>query len=300
MSKGSRVTVGQRIVELTRLDKILWPRDGYTKADLIQYYAEVAPFLLPHLQARPLTVTRYPDGIDGPSFFQKNAPPHTPNWISICSTGGKRPTKYVVAESPETLMWLANQACIELHPWLSTAGNPGRPDKIVIDLDPDPPAGFAEARRIALIVRDVLDGMRVRGYPKLSGATGVHICIPVVPHHSYRTTSRLAGLIGRILARLLPLEVTTERRVSRRNGRVYVDHLQNLPGKTIVAPYSVRARDGAPVSMPVTWEELETCHPLDFTIKTVPDRVRRYGDRFLPVLTDFQDVSAWIRELKQM
>ena len=291
------VTVDGRVIRLTNLDKVLWPQGGYTKAHLIRYYTEIAPVLLPHLRGRPLTVTRFPDGVKGESFYQKNAPAHTPNWVRTHRVEGEeKPIDYILAEDTATLVWLANQACIELHPWLSTIDSPEKPDRIVIDLDPDPPSGFREARRIALVVKEVLDRLGLRGYPKLSGATGVHIVIPVVPEHPYSVTSRFAGFIGRVVADLFPDEATVERRVRDRRGRVYLDHLQNLPGKTIVAAYSVRPGKRPTVSMPVTWEELETCQPEDFTIDTVPGLVGR-SDRAAAVLTDRQDISPWVAEL---
>ncbi|HEY8418768.1 MAG TPA: non-homologous end-joining DNA ligase [Limnochordales bacterium] len=293
------VEVDGHVVRLTNLDKVLWPQGGYTKAHLIRYYTQIAPVLLPHLRDRPLTVTRWPDGVDGESFYQKNAPAHTPPWVRIHRVeSDEKPIDYILAEDTATLVWLANQAAIELHPWLSKATQPDNPDVIVIDLDPDPPAGFAEARRVAFIVKEVLQRMQVRGYPKLSGATGVHICIPVAPRFPYSVASRFAGFIGRIVADLVPTLATVERRVKQRQGRVYVDHLQNLPGKTIVAAYSVRPRERPTVSMPVTWTELEDCEPEDFTIDTVPEHVARHGDRAAAVLQDRQDITAWAEELR--
>lgn len=302
--RSTPVEVDGRVIHLTNLAKVLWPQDGYTKAHLIRYYAQVAPVMLPHLRGRPLTVTRWPEGVTGPSFYQKNAPPYTPRWVRTWraphrdpDSDGKKPIDYILAQDTATLVWLANQACIELHPWLSTAENPDNPDRIVLDLDPDPPAGFPQARRVALVVKEVLDRMGLRGYPKLSGATGVHICIPVAPRHPYRVASRLAGFIGRIVADLLPHEATVERRVKDRRGRVYLDYLQNLPGKTIAAAYSVRPRTQPTVSMPVTWEELAACEPGDFTIETVPPLVARHGDRAAAVLHDRQSIDHWVEEL---
>lgn len=293
-----RVDVGGRVVELSNLDKVLWPDVGYTKADLIEYYASIAPVLLPYLRDRPLSLTRHPDGIDGHSFYQKNAPDYAPEWMRTYPVGRDDDvTNYMLADDVAALVWLANQACIGIHPWLSTVHSQDMPDQIVIDLDPNPPAQFEEARRVAFVVKDVLTQMDLRAYPKVSGATGIHIYIPVVPQHRYSVTSAFAGLVGRIVAELIPEEATNERPIQHRGARVYVDHLQNLPGQTIVAPYSVRPRPEAPVSTPVTWDELRHCRPEDFTMKTVPARVRRVGNLFAPVLTDFQNISAWTDEL---
>lgn len=292
------VTVGKRTVPLSNLDKVLWPDSGYTKAHLIEYCAEMAPVLLPHLKDRPLTVIRYPDGVSGHHFYQKNVPPHAPAWVRTYATRVRdRAIRYVLADETATLVWLANQGAVEFHPWLSTVHRPAHPDQIVIDLDPNPPAGFEEARRVASVVREVLANMGLRGYPKLSGATGVHVYVPVAPVYPFAVTSRLAGFVGNIVSDLLPHLATIERRVHRRGPRVYVDHLQNLLGQTVAAPYSVRARPGATVSAPVTWDELSFCNPADFTIKTMPDRVRRCGDLFAPVLYDGQSIDAWVDEL---
>lgn len=206
-------------------------------------------------------------------------------------------TNYILADNAAGLVWLANQACIGIHPWLSTVHNPDMPDQIVIDLDPNPPAHFEEARRVAFVVRDVLTEMGLRAYPKVSGATGIHIYIPIVPQYPYSVTSKFAGLVARIVSDLVPEEATNERRIQDRGARVYVDPLQNLPGQTIAAPYSVRPRPLAPVSAPVTWNELQHCRPEDFTIATVPARARRVGDRFALVLTDYQRIDAWLDEL---
>lgn len=292
------VAVENRILQLSNLDKVLWPDTGYTKSDLIQYYREIAPTLLPHLRNRPLTLTRCPDGIGETLFYQKNAPPHTPAWVrTYRAVGDDKVINYVLADEPATLVWLANQACIGIHPWLSSIESPAQPDQIVIDLDPNPPAGFEEARRIALVVREVLHKMELVGYPKLSGATGVHVYIPVEPIFPFSVAARFAGFIAQTVARLLPDEATNERTIRARGARVYVDYLQNVSGQTIAAPYSVRPRPGAPVSVPVTWDELTDCRPEDFDIKNVPERVRKVGDLFAAVLRNKQSIADWVDEL---
>lgn len=328
------VEVDGRVIPLTNLDKVLWPQGGFTKAHLIHYYSQMAPVLLPQLKDRPLTVTRWPDGVQGEGFYQKNAPAYAPRWIRTyrdADRGAHRAaaraahrdgangrarrergdasgepgsaqesTDYILAQDRASLVWLANQACVELHPWLSTVVAPDRPDRIVIDLDPDPPAGFSEARRVAFVVRDVLERMGLQGFPKTSGATGVHVVIPVAPRFPYTDTVRLAGWIARLVADLIPDEATVERRVRDRRGRVYVDYLQNLPGKTIVAAYSVRPLPVPTVSMPVEWEELRDCEPRDFTITTVPALVDRHGDRAAPVYREVQDITPWVEEVVRL
>lgn len=294
------IDVGGRVVDLTNVDKVLWPDTGYTKADLIEYYGAVAAVILPHLRDRPLALTRHPAGIDGHSFYQKNAPDYAPEWLRTWSSGAEVSSErinYILADDAATLIWLANQNCIGIHPWLSMAHHPAAPNQIVIDLDPNPPTGFHEARRVAFVVRDVLTEMGLRAYPKVSGATGIHIYIPVTPQYPFSAASRFAGLVGRIVADLLPDLATTERRIGKRGPRVYIDHLQNLAGQTIAAPYSVRPLPRAPVSTPVTWDELQRCEPMHFTIKTVPARLRQLGDVFAPVLAGFQRLDPWLDEL---
>jgi len=263
--------VDGREVRLTHPDRLLWPREGITKARLVEYYLQVAPLMLPHLADRPLVLTRYPRGIHSPSFYQKQVPHPRPSWVrTVPIAHEQRVVDYVVADSPATLAWLGNLAAVEIHPWMSTASDPEHPDLLVIDLDPDPPSGFEESRRVALWLRPALESLGLQAVPKLSGATGVHVCIPLVPRHTYAVTSRVAATIGQVLAELRPDLVTAERLVRRRRGRVYVDPYQNLRGKTVVGAYSPRPLPGAPVSVPVTWEELQHVQPSDFTVANWP------------------------------
>lgn len=285
-------------VTLTNLDKVLWPDDGLTKKDLIRYYAEMADLILPHLRNRPLTVVRYPNGIQAEGFFQKNAPPYTPEFVNTVKITHKDSTiNYIVATNRATLVWLANQAAIELHPWLSTHATPEFPNVIVFDLDPAEESSFDDAREIALIIRDGLKELGLQGYPKLSGASGIHIYVPILPKYSFQITSRFVEFFGALLEKIYPQKITQERLVKKRTGRVYIDHLQNLYGKTIVAPYSVRPRPGAPVSCPVTWEELESVEPDEFNITNMVERVASLGDLFAPVLHNRQSLDDILPEM---
>ncbi|MDI6871004.1 MAG: non-homologous end-joining DNA ligase [Bacillota bacterium] len=288
MTNGKRrlVQVGTRTFPVSNLDKLLWPEDGITKAELIRYYFAVAPYLLPHLRGRALTVVRYPDGIRGEGFYQKNLPPTAPEWLPRCEIPSEEAgtISYPVVEELAALVWLANQAVLELHPSHHRCDRPDRPDWAVIDLDPAEGAGLDEVREVAVLARRLLDDFGLHAYPKFSGATGVHLYLPLPRRYSYTEVSRAIGYLGRLLVQLNPRLVTTERLVRNRTGRVYVDHLQNLANKTIVAVYSPRPRPGAPVSTPVTWEELLSRRPEEFTIRTVPERLRRLGDLFAPVL----------------
>lgn len=284
-----------RLLALSNLDKPLWPEDGITKAHLLAYLRAAAPRLLPHLRGRPLTVVRYPDGIHGERFFQKDCPEHAPPWVRTFAhraSGSGRVIRFVLCDDLPTLIWLGNLACLEFHPWLSTAREPSRPDLAVIDLDPAPPAGFAEARAAALLVKQLLDGLGLAAFPKLSGATGVHVYVPLEPRHGFREVAAFVQALGRALLRRRPDLITLERSVGRRAGRVYVDYLQNGPGRTMVCAYSPRALPGAPVSCPVTWEELAQASPADFTLRTVPARLARRADPFAGTLALRQRLPA--------
>ncbi|MBE3598619.1 MAG: non-homologous end-joining DNA ligase [Limnochordaceae bacterium] len=282
---ASRVRVDGRELRVTHLDRVLWPREGLTKAHLIDYFVRVAPLMLPHLEGRPLVLTRYPEGIERPSFYQKQAPWPRPAWVRTAQLAHEdRAIDYVLADSAATLAWLGNLAAIEIHPWMSRVDDPEHPDLVVIDLDPDPPASFEESRKVAFWVRQALDRLGVPSVPKLSGATGVHVCIPIRRRYTYEQTSRFAATVGRALSEVFPDRVTDERLVRRRHGRVYVDPYQNLRGKTVVAPYSPRPLPGAPVSMPLTWDELETAQPRAFTIANVTQWLPGRRDPLLEAL----------------
>lgn len=294
------VRIEGRELAFSNLSKPLWPNDGYTKADLIEHYVQVAPYLLPHLVGRPLVLTRYPDGIDGDWFYQKDAPTSRPPWIPTWGDPlAEKAIDYLLAEEPATLAYVANLGAIELHPWLSRAVTPDSPDWAVIDLDPSEGATFADALLLSRLCRQILDTLGIRGFPKLSGATGIHIYCPCGPGYSYRETADFCEQIGRLLLRVHPAKVTLERMVARRNGKVYVDYLQNRRGQTITAVYGVRPQPGAPVSAPVTWDEIES-DPPRFTIRTIGPRLAQVGDLFAPILGISQDLRGATAALRQM
>lgn len=288
------VDVEGRRIELTNLDKLLWPKLGITKADFIHYIVSVADLLLPHLRDRPLTVTRYPDGIDQKGFYQKDCPKYAPKWIQtypVLSPDKDRTIHYILANDTATLVWLANQAAIEYHPWMSRIHKPQHPDYVVIDLDPGDAATWSDVTKVAAFVRDTLGEMGLVSFPKLSGATGIHIYVPLEPRYTYRQTSAFAGLIGTLAARALPSIATNERLIRKRAGRVYVDHLQNLPGQTIVAAYSPRPRAHAGVSVPFEWDELDRIHPEEFTLQTL-DAVLARPSTFQTMYTHAQTFES--------
>lgn len=294
------LTVDGRTLTLSNPDKTLWPEAGVTKRDLLRYAARVGPALLPHLRGRPLTVVRYPDGVTAHGFYQKDAPAHTPAWVRtypVAADGG-RIIRYILADDLATLLWLTGQAAVEWHPWLSRIEAPHAPDCAVIDLDPGPAAGFEAVRHAARLAKSWLDRAQLAAVPKTSGATGIHIIIPLAPVYSYAVTSRLVGLIARLMELEAPDLITTERTVKNRPpGAVYVDHLQNLPGKTIAAPYSPRPTPQATVSAPFPWSELAAVAPSAFTV-TAPERVLRHAAWFTRELGRRQRLEDAVARLR--
>lgn len=291
---GSTLTVNNRAVNLTNLDRVLWPEDGFTKQDLIRYYIEVAPILLPHLRGRPLVVQRFPGGIGEEGFYQKNIPAGAPDWLRTCPVvhGAGKKTLYLVPEAVEDLVWLGNQACIELHPWLSSVQTLENPDFAVFDLDPMEHSTFDQVRQVALAIRDLLARLGLRCYPKLSGATGLQLYLPLKPIYSYRQARGFVEQVCRQIQRELPEITTMERKIEQRRGKIYLDYLQNVRGKTLAAPYSPRPLPGAPVSVPLNWAEVSsgTILPADYNLASAPVRLKKAGDLFARVLTDKQEL----------
>ncbi len=279
------LTINEHRIPVKNLDKVFWPEDGFTKGDVMRYYAEIWPVLGPHLANRPVSLVRYPEGITGDFFYQKDVP-KPPEWLTTCPIPSDgRVIRYAVLNNPESLIWSVNLGCIELHPWLSRLDNLHRPTYIIIDLDPMEPAVFSDAVTVALRFRLLLKELGLQAFPKTSGATGVHIYIPIAPRYTFRQTGTFVKKLGEVIIQHDPQLATNERKVSERDGKVYIDHLQNLEGKTIASVYSIRPFPKAPVSIPVTWEELPDCHPSMFTIVTAPERIQRIGDLFKPLLT---------------
>lgn len=295
-----RVHLEGRELVLTNLDKVFWPAEGYTKADVLAYYVDIYPYLGPHLKDRPLVLTRYPNGIQGKFFYQKNLPEHAPAWIQRCPLpveNGKRLVNFVLCQDLPTLVWLVNQGTIELHPWLSRYDRPDYPDFAVFDLDPDPPSGLAEAREVALVLGRLLSDLGLKVFPKTSGATGLHLYVPLARRETYEEVREFCGAVARVVARRLPELATVERRVDARQGKVYIDWLQNIRGQTICAPYSLRPLPGAPVSAPLSWEEIPALAS-GFTLKTIRRRVAEQGDLFAQVLVAGTTLSMALRELR--
>jgi bifunctional non-homologous end joining protein LigD len=287
------VTVDKRELSLSNLDKVLFPRDGYTKGDLINYYRGVSPWLLPYLRDCPLTLQRYPDGVDGPSFFEKHLPKGLPDWVartSLTSPGGARAkTTYMLCNDEATLTFVANLASIVLHVWTSHVETIEEPDYIFFDLDPGEQCTIKTLAAVALEVRDLLTSIGLTTLVKTSGGMGLHVVVPLAAGYTYDAAKMFAEIVAHRLAQEDAARISLERSLAKRDqSAVYFDFLQVGRGKTIVSAYSVRARDGAPVSTPLAWDEVEAFArkrsgvPADtfaaFNLKTTPKRLAADGD----------------------
>src|SRR5919108_3364024 len=288
-----------RSVPLSNLDKVLWPSAGMTKGEMIDYYVRVAPTLLPHLRGRPLTIRRFPDGVGGPSWHQ-NECRGQPEWISVYEARGRRggPLRFCMVEDTASLVWLANHVAIELHPFLWTVRAPRRPTSLVFDLDPGPPADVVDCARVALHLREVLAGLGRASVVKTTGSLGLHVHVPLGLPQDGAAAKAFARSVSARLAEDHPGDVVSEMSKSRRAGRVYVDWLQNDPGRQTVAPYSLRGVPWPTVAMPVTWEEVGDAaaggrpETLTFLAADVPGRLERNGDLFAPTLRLEQALPA--------
>jgi bifunctional non-homologous end joining protein LigD len=298
---SSRPLAGRPEVRVTNPTKVFWPAEGYTKAELVAYYDAVAPLLLPYLRDRPLVLTRYPDGIAGKSFFQKDAPDFVPDWIRterIYSKEAGREIDYFIVNDSRTLRYVANLGTIPLHLWSSRLGSLDCPDWLVLDLDPKG-APFTDVVRVTRALHRILQKLELPSYVKTSGATGVHILVPLgarYGHEEVRTFARLLAILG---VEAEPQLATVARSVRARGGKVYIDFGQNGHGRTIVAPFSVRPLPGAPVSCPLRWEEVTTrLDPRRFTIKTAPARFEKLGDPLAPVRESAIDMAAALARIE--
>ncbi|PRX50363.1 bifunctional non-homologous end joining protein LigD [Prauserella shujinwangii] len=295
MAEGQLVEVEGRRLRVSNLDKVLYPEDGFTKGEVIDYYVRVAPVLLPHVRDRPLTLKRYPNGVEGNSFFEKDVSRHAPDWVrTVCietpgSSRGAEKADFALVQDLPTLVWAANLASLELHVPQWTVGPRGgerAPDLLVFDLDPGSPATIVECCRVALRLRDVLAEDGYAAYPKTSGSKGLQLYSPVRTRSSERT-SEYAKRLAERLERELPELVVSRMAKRLRPGKVLIDWSQNNPKKTTVAPYSLRARPAPTVSTPVTWDEVAACRrpgDLVYTADDVLDRLEEHGDLLEPLL----------------
>jgi bifunctional non-homologous end joining protein LigD len=292
-SQRIRVEVDGRELELSNLDKVLYPASGFTKGEVIDYYTRVAPAILPHLEDRALTRIRFPNGVDGNSFFEKNAPGGTPRWVRLAtlpvpgSSKDRETIDFVVCDDLATLVWVANMAGLELHTpqWRIGKAKPEpKPDMMVVDLDPGAPAGLAECAEVAVLMRDRLADDGIDSYPKTSGKKGMQLCCPVSGLQTSDVVSGYAKRIAEELERANPKLVTSKMAKKLRPGKVFIDWSQNNAAKTTVTPYSLRAQPTPTASTPLTWEEVEEGAVRQFGSAEVLDRIEQYGDLLAPLL----------------
>ena len=295
------VDVDGRTLSLSNLDKVLYPAAGFTKGQVIDYYTRIAPFVLPHLRGRPLTLKRYPNGVEGQFFYEKNAPSHRPAWVATERVRLKREKAidFVVCEDLPTLVWLANLADLELHPSLALAHAPAVPTILAFDLDPGPPATIVECAEVAVRLRHALTSLGLECFAKTSGSKGMQVYVPLNTPASYDVTKTFARALAQVLERMEPELVVSDMKKSLRGGKVLVDWSQNDEHKTTVGVYSLRARERPTVSTPVTWDEVEAVRAsgdpddLVFTSDDVLARVGERGDLFAPVATLEQALPAF-------
>jgi bifunctional non-homologous end joining protein LigD len=295
VAASRQVEVDGRELKLTNLDKVLYPKAGFTKGEMVDYYARVAPAIVPHLSGRAVTLRRFPEGVDDTeaAFFEKRCPKHRPRWVKTARVeAGPRAGKidFCVCDSLPTLIWMAQLAAIELHPSLSLSRAPKRPTVLAFDLDPGPPADIVDCCRVGLRLRDLFGHFGVRCFPKTSGSKGLQVYVPLNGKASYDDTKPFAKAIAQLLEKQTPDRVVSKMKKVERRGKVFVDWSQNHQRKTTIVAYSLRARERPTVSTPVTWEEVEGAveggagDPLVFEAADVLDRIERHGDLFAPVL----------------
>lgn len=302
MKTESQIEINGKTLKVSNLDKVLYPAVGFTKKDVIDYYIRVSSHLLPHLKNRPLTMKRYPNGVEGEFFYEKRCPQHRPAWVktaSIWSEGNKANIDFCLANDLPTLVWAANLADLELHTSLSLCRDPDRPTMIVFDLDPGPPAHIVHCAQVGFWLREILDHMKLKSFPKTAGSKGLQVYVPLNTPATYDDTKALARTLAELLAKRHPKEVVHKMSKDLRKGKVFVDWSQNDSHKTTVCVYSLRAKDRPTVSTPVTWQEVEKAHHagdkdlLVFDAADVIKRVEKFGDLFEPVLALKQKMPKW-------
>jgi bifunctional non-homologous end joining protein LigD len=290
-----------RDIRLSNLKKVYWPAEQYTKGDLIDYYRAASKWILPYLRNRPLVMTRFPDGIDGKQFYQKDAPEFAPDWVHthpIWSEESQRTVKYFVCDDEDSLLYIANLGCIPIHIWASSVGSLEQCDWCVIDLDPKE-APFSDVIRCAQTLHRLCEQIGLPHYVKTTGKTGLHIMVPLGRLCTYEQSRTLGELLARVMLRDVGDIATITRHVTKRGDKVYIDYLQNRHGQTIVAPFSVRPLPGATVSMPLRWDEVaDGLNPKDYTIQNAMDRMAALGsDPVSPVLREVPDLGGALARL---
>jgi DNA ligase D len=291
--------------ELTNLDKLYWPDEGITKGELLDYYSQIAPYILPYLKNRPLSLLRHPNGIKEKGFFHKDAGDSAPDWVTkkeIHSESTDKMINYLVCNDLESLLFIANLGCIEMNPWNSTINKLDRPDYIVMDIDPSSKNTFEEVIDVALVIKEIMDETGMKGFCKTSGSSGLHVYIPFNKKHTYDESRDFAHILASMVTERLPKTTTLERSLSKRKkNQIYVDYLQNREGQTLASAYSARPKPGATVSAPLEWKEVK--HGLqigDFTIQNMIKRVEKKGDLFKGVLGKGIDMSKTLAKMEAL
>lgn len=281
-------------VELTNLQKIFWSELNLTKGDLLQYYIEISPYLLKYVQNRIVTMVPYPHGIEGPFFYQKRLPKERPSWLSTTEENEEEGPLPIIEKLPD-LLWLVNRGCIEVHTWFSSLDTLAYPDYAVFDLDPMPDVCFSQVLEVALVIREILEKLNLKGYPKTSGKRGLHIYLPLKKIYTYPQIRKALKTLCQIVTDLLPEKATIEWSLSKRRG-VYLDYRQNGEGKTLAAPYSLRPTKEATISTPISWSLVERggFYPQDFTIESILPHLMSRGDTFTPLLEKAQSLPSEI------
>ncbi|MFZ1798595.1 MAG: DNA ligase D [Chitinophagaceae bacterium] len=297
-----KVKVNNHVLSLTNLNKVYWPKEKFTKGDLIDYYEKISPYILPYLKGRPLSLKRNPNGILDDGFFQKDFGAQAPAWIpkaEVESDSNKKTIEYIMCENKAALMYIANLGCIEINPWNSLYKKMDFPTYMIIDIDPSDKNSFDEVIETALATKDVLDAAGADCYCKTSGATGLHVYVPMGGKYDYEQVKNFAHLVAHLISLRVPKFTSLERSLTKRGKKIYVDFLQNRRGQTLASAYSVRPKPGATVSTPLEWKEVKKgLHPSQFTIKNIFDRLEKKGDLFTPVLKKGIDLKKCLAKLE--
>lgn len=289
-------------VELTHVGKVFWPKERYTKGDVITYYEKIAPYLLPYLKGRAEALNRFPDGIKGKHFYQKDVDPRQlPRFVKsvpLRARSAGKTVDYVVCNNKDTRLYLANLGCIEINPWSSRTDRPDKPDFMTLDLDPSKGDDFDDVITVAQAAHHLLDRLRVKNYCKTSGKTGIHVLVPLGGKYTFDQVRQLGRLLAERVAADVPALATTQHRIGKRGRKVYLDYMRNI-GQTVAAPYSLRPSPGALVSTPLEWREVKRGpRPQRFTINTIFKRLKAKGDLLRPVLRQRTDLRRAVRSLE--
>lgn len=300
---GPAFDTGSKKVEFSHLEKVFWPEEGYTKGDVVAYYNTVYPHIIKYMKNRPESLFRSPNGIHEKGFFHKDAGLGGPPWlksIPLYSESAEKEINYIICNDKPTLLYLANLGCIEMNPWNSTTKNLDNPDYLVMDIDPSEKNTFDQVVETANVIKELLDKAGATSYPKTSGATGIHIYVPLGARYTYDQAKDFAHIIATFAQQQLPSFTSLERSLEKRgNDNIYIDYLQNRKGQTLACAYSLRPKSGAPVSTPLEWREVrQGLHPTDFTIENIMARIEKKGDLFSGILLKGIDMQKCLARLR--